>query len=80
MLLRQSKSYGLPDLLAYKINKATATACKSVSVCHNVHPLCYILLFYHNCIAYLTMLPCLKSILHFFDNADEIQVSSEIFE
>lgn len=30
MLLRQPESYGLPDLLAYKINKGTATACKCV--------------------------------------------------
>lgn len=28
MLLRLPESYGLPDLLAYKINKGTATACK----------------------------------------------------
>ena len=32
-LLRHTESYGLPDLLAYKINKATATACKFVCHC-----------------------------------------------
>lgn len=32
MLLRQTENYDLPDLLAYKINKGTATAGKFVCV------------------------------------------------
>lgn len=47
MLLRQTKSYGLPDLLAYKINKGTATAGEfmCVTVCILLH---LILNFYNN--------------------------------
>lgn len=43
MLLRQTENYDLPDLLAYKINKGTATAgkfvCVYVCVCCYLYPL-----------------------------------------
>lgn len=43
MLLRQTENYDLPDLLAYKINKGTATAgkfvCVYVCVCCCLYPL-----------------------------------------
>lgn len=61
MLLRQPESYGLPDLLAHKINKGTATACKYARVCIL---LCFTLQFMITG-EYLTLPAHLKTTMHF---------------